>query len=238
MFVGLDAASSESGDAWEGFLTGLGERGLRCPLLVISDGAAGLIGALERTMGAALRQRCLVHRARNVLAKVPKNAQAQVKADYWAIFDVPDKIEPGLDAVGYVQKRIDSFEKRWRDSYPAAVRCLLDDRDSLTVYLRFPREHWTRVRHSNFIERTFGETRRRVKVIGRLPGEHCCLKLVWAVLDRASAGWRGFTMTPAGLRLLADLRRSLHDPPTQLPQRNSEVHAETGVAPTDSVAIA
>ena len=182
VFVGLDAASSESGDAWEGFLTGLGERGLRCPLLVISDGAAGLIGALERTMGAALRQRCLVHRARNVLAKVPKNAQAQVKADYWAIFDVPDTIEPGLDAVGYAQKRIDSFEKRWRDAYPAAVRCLLD--------------------------------------------------------DRASAGWRGFTMTPAGLRLLADLRRSLHDPPARLPQRNSEVHAETGVGSTDSVAIA
>ena len=223
MFVGLDAASSESGDAWEGFLTGLGERGLRCPLLVISDGAAGLIGALERTMGAALRQRCLVHRARNVLAKVPNNAQAQVKADYWAIFDVPDTIEPGLDAVGYVQKRIDSFEKRWCDAYPAAVRCLLADRDSLTVYLRFPREHWTRVRHSNFIERPLGETRRRVKVIGGLPGEHCCLKLVWAVLDRASAGWRGFTMTPAGLRLLADLRRSLHDPPARLPQRNSEV---------------
>lgn len=238
VFVGLDAAASESHDAWEGFLTGLGERGLACPLLVISDGAAGLIGAVERTMGAALRQRCLVHRARNVLAKVPKNAQTEVKADYWAIFDVPDKIEPGLDAVTYVQKRIDAFEKRWRDSYPAAVRCLLDDRDSLTVYLRCPREHWTRVRHSNFIERTFGETRRRVKVIGRLPGEHSCLKLVWAVLDRASTGWRGFTMTPAGLRLLADLRRSLHDPPTPLPQRNSEVHAETSMATTDSTAIA
>ena len=77
VFVGLEAASSESGDAWEGFLTGLGERGLACPLLVISDGAAGLIGAVERTMGAALRQRCLIHRARNVLAKVPKNAQAR-----------------------------------------------------------------------------------------------------------------------------------------------------------------
>lgn len=235
VFVGLDAASSESGDAWEGFLTGLGERGLGRPLLVISDGAPGLIGAVERTMGAALRQRCLVHRARNILAKVPKNAHAEVKADYWAIFDVPESIEPGRDAVTYVHKKIDAFERRWRDSYPAAVRCLLDDRDSLTVYLRFPREHWPRVRHSNFIERTFGETRRRVKVIGRLPGEHSCLKLVWAVLDRASAGWRGFTMTPAGLRLLQDLRRSLHDPPAQLPQRNSELPAETGVAPTDSV---
>ena len=75
-------------------------------------------------------------------------------------------------------------------------------------------------------------------MIGRLPGRHSCLKLVWAVLDRASAGWRGFTMTPAGLRLLADLRRSLHDPPARLPQRNSDVHAEIGVGSTDSVAIA
>jgi len=67
---------------------------------------------------------------------------------------------------------------------------------------------------TNFIERTFGETRRRVKVIGRLPGERSCLSLVWAVLDRASRGWRGVTQTPAGLRLLQDLRRQLIDPPS------------------------
>jgi len=216
VFVGLGTAASESGDAWGGFLTDLGARGLRCPLLVISDGATGLISAVERTMSGALRQRCLIHRARNILAKVPKNAQAEVKADYWAIFEVPDTVEPGPAAVRHVQNRIDSFARRWRDSYPAAVRCLLDGRDNLTVYLRFPREHWNRIRHSNFIERTFGETRRRVKVIGRLPGEHSCTSLVWAVLDRASRGWRGFTMTPAGLRLLHDLRRALFDPPTPL----------------------
>jgi putative transposase len=238
VLVGLEAACSESGDAWEGFLTGLGERGLRTPLLVISDGAAGLIGAVERTLGGALRQRCLIHVARNVLAKVPKNAAAEVKADYWAIFDLPEGVEPGLDAVNMAQARIDAFATRWRDAYPAAVRRLLADRASLTVYLRFPREHWNRARHSTFLERTFGETRRRVKVIGRLPGEHSCLSLVWAVLDRASAGWRGFTMTPAGLRLLQDLRRTLHDPPTQLPQRNSAIQTETGMSPTDSAAIA
>src|SRR6266702_4606268 len=72
---------------------------------------------------------------------------------------------------------------------------------------------------SNFIERTFGETRRRVKVIGRLPGETSCLTLVWAVLDRASRGWRGFTMTASGLRQLQDLRRSLLEPPAQLRPR-------------------
>ena len=72
---------------------------------MISDGAPGLIGAVERTMGAALRQRCLIHVARNILAKVPKNAQADVKADYWAIFDLPDDVEPGLDAVRLAQGR-------------------------------------------------------------------------------------------------------------------------------------
>jgi putative transposase len=80
--------------------------------------------------------------------------------------------------------------------------------------------HHHRIRHSNFIERTFGETRRRVKVIGRLPGETSCLTLVWAVLDWASRGWRGFTMTADGLRLLQDLRRSLlgPTPPVAPPQ--------------------
>ncbi len=74
---------------------------------------------------------------------------------------------------------------------------------------------------SNFIERTFGETRRRTEVIGHLPGETSCLTLVWAVLDRASRGWRGLTMTSDGLRLLQDLRRSLLEPPRQLRPRTA-----------------
>ncbi len=105
---------------------------------------------------------------------------------------------------------------RYSATYPAAMKCLLADREGLTAYLRFPTEHHHRIRHPDFIERTFGETRRRVKVIGRLPGETSCLTLVWAVLDRASRGWRGLTMTSDGLRMLLDLRRSLLEPPRQL----------------------
>ena len=96
-----------------------------------------------------------------------------------------------------------------RTLYPAAVECLEDDFEHLIAYLRFPAEHHGRIRHSNFIERTFGETRRRVKVIGRLPGERSCLSLVWAVLDRASRGWRDVNQTIPSIRLLAELRREL-----------------------------
>lgn len=77
---------------------------------------------------------------------------------------------------------------------------------------------------THFIERTFGETRRRVKVIGRLPGERSCLSLVWAVLDRASRGWRGVNQTIPSIRLLAELRRELFHPAVPI---DDEVHAGT-----------
>jgi transposase-like protein len=195
VLVGLAPAASESSDAWDDFLADLTERGLQAPLLGISDGAPGLTGAFDRAFPNSLRQRCLVHRARNTLAKVSAHDQDEVKADFWAIFDVGDA-EPGEAAVAVAQRQAAQFAAKWNSRYPSAVACVTDDLASLTMHLRFPTEHWRRIRHSNFIERTFGETRRRVKVIGRLPGERSCLSLVWAVLDRASRGWRGLTMTP------------------------------------------
>jgi putative transposase len=64
-----------------------------------------------------------------------------------------------------------------------------------------------------------------VKVIGRLPGERSCLSLVWAVLDRASRGWRGVQHTIPSIRLLAEIRRELFDP---IPiDHDEEVSAET-----------
>ena len=227
-FVGLAPGSGESADAWHDFLADLRDRGLASPLLVISDGAPGLIAAIEQVFPKALRQRCLIHRARNIVAKVPAGMQAEVKDAYWAIFDTEDlKTPPGPRLVEIIDARISEMAARYAAAYPSAMKCLTTDRAGLTAYLRFPAEHHKRTRHSNFIERTFGETRRRTKVIGRLPGETSCLTLVWAVLDRASAGWRGLTMTADGLRLLQDLRRSLLDPPRQLrPRTVTETAAE------------
>jgi len=225
VLVGLAPGGSESTDAWADFLTDLTRRGLRPPLLVISDGAPGLLAACEQVFARSLRQRCLIHRARNLLAKVPAEAQSEVKAAYWEIFDLSDddltRHPVGPELVAFAQARIDTFAATFGPRYPAAVKCLLADREQLTSYLRFPSEHHRRIRHSNFIERTFGETRRRVKVIGRLPGETSCLSLVWAVLDRASRGWRGFTMTTDATRHLHDLRRALLEPPAQLRPRNT-----------------
>jgi putative transposase len=173
------------------------------------------------------RQRCLIHKARNIAAKLPEETRAEVIAEYWAIFDVdtlvtPDEtgrvLTPGPELVAVGQGRIDRFAQKYQGLYPGAVGSLLTDREQATSYLHFPVPHHKRVRHSNLIERTFGESRRRVKVIGRFPGETSCLSLVWAVLDRACSGWKGVMTSPAITLELDQLRRRLFEPPTHLTQ--------------------
>ena len=92
-FIGLAPGSGESADAWHDFLTDLKERGLPSPLLVISDGAPGLIAAIEQSFPKALRQRCLIHRARNLLAKVPAGMQAEIKAVSYTHLTLPTNRE-------------------------------------------------------------------------------------------------------------------------------------------------
>src|ERR687891_213101 len=159
-------------------------RGLRAPLLVVSDGAPGLLGAVELVFAHSLHQRCLIHRARNLLAKVPVEHQAQVKAAFWRIFDDIDA-PAGQRAIADARSRADEFATTYTTRFPAAVECLMTNLESLTTYLRFPAGHWSRIRHSNFIERTFGETRRRGQGIRGPPPRPSCLRLVWAVLDPA-----------------------------------------------------
>jgi putative transposase len=134
-FIGLAPGSGESADVWHDFLQDLKDRALPSPLLVISDGAPGLIAAIEQAFPKALRQRCLIHRARNVLAKVPAGMQAEIKDAYWALFGTEDlTTKPGPRLVELVDHRITEMAGRYSATYPAAMKCLLADREGLTAY--------------------------------------------------------------------------------------------------------
>jgi len=222
VFIHLSAGAAESFDSWQAHLSDLRERGLRPPLLGITDGNPGLVGAFEQVYSESLRQRCDVHVARKVIAKVSQLDQEAVEKDYWAILDGIEA-PPCEAATSIAHQRADLFAEKWGQPYPRAVDCLLENLTALTAYLHFPAEHWERVRHSNLLERTFGESRRRVKVIGRLPGEDSCLSLIWALLDRATVGWRGLETSVAasdGCRISAAIcsaRLSSRRPAERLP---------------------
>jgi len=76
----LDLGPRESYDAWLTFLQDLVVRGLRDPLLVVMDGAPGLVKAVKRAWPRVYRQKCQVHKMRNILAKLPRLMQAKMKA--------------------------------------------------------------------------------------------------------------------------------------------------------------
>ena len=190
----------ERADDWLDLGRGLIRRGLRSPLLVVTDGAPGLIRAVEELWPDADRGRCTVHRLRNVLAKLPDRGDlhARVRAAYWAALDsatCPEEAEQDLRVlVGELA-----------GDYPSAAACLADDLPALTVHLRYPLRLKKRLRSTNLLERSLEEVRRRTKVIGRFPGETSCLTMAWAVMDLVIAGARGLGLTLADRHVIAAL---------------------------------
>ena len=200
----LDVGPRESYDAWLSFLQDMVARGLRVPLLVILDGAPGLVKAVKRAWPHAYRQRCQVHRMRNILAKVPRLMQATMKKLVQQVFLAPTYAK--------ARQRGRDLITKFKDRYPAAMECLERDLEECLTYLRFPEEHHRRLRTTNRIERLNGETRRRTKVIPRFPTERSCLSLLYATLITASKHWRGIPMTAAILRQLQSLRATIAVP--------------------------
>jgi putative transposase len=167
----------ESSEDWQALARDLIARGLGAPMLIVADGAAGLVNAIEQCWPASDRQRCCVHRARNLYAKLPERERERVKHAYWQALD--DAISAS-DAKHRLQALVDELDT---GGFTAAARCLADDLDALVVHLRYPIRHRRRWRSTNLLERSLGEVKRRTKVMGRFPGEDSCLTLVWAVLD-------------------------------------------------------
>ncbi len=152
-------------------------RGLGAPLLVVADGAPGLIKAVEQCWPASDRQHCAVHRLRNLLAKLPERDRDRIRGAYWQALDDATSPADGRDRLHALVDELD------QGGYTAAAKCLADDLDALVVHLRYPLAHRRRWRSTNLLERSLAEVKRRTKVIGRFPGETSCLTLVWAVLD-------------------------------------------------------
>jgi putative transposase len=202
MLLHLELGRRESYQCCLEFLRGMLARGLRAPVLVASDGAPGMIRAIEEAFPEALRQRCLVHKKMNVLGKVAEADQGEVRAFLDAVYLAPTpELARTLGA---------EFVSRYQKAYPAAVQCFLDDLEACLSHLRCPEIHRRAIRTTNIIERSFGELRRRTKVIPRFFTEKSCLKLAYAELVRAGQRSSRVKMSQIELRQIALLREQLN----------------------------
>lgn len=206
LLLGLSAGAKESEVCWTTFLRDLITRGLRSPTSVTSDGAPGLINAISQVFGASIRIRCWYHKMANIRSKLPAEAAEEFLAHARAVRDAPTHEAGEVMAASLIE--------RFGAAYPSAVACFSDDLEASLAHLRLPARHRINVRTTNLIERSFVEERRRTKVIPRFADERSAMKLVFAVLIRASDRWCRVSVSELERQQLKLLRRELGlDPP-------------------------
>jgi putative transposase len=182
------------------------ERGLRLPTTVTSDGAPGLINAINVCFDKSIRIRRWFHRLGNIRAKLPDEAAGEVLAHVYAVRDA--------HTLDVARAAADRFVNTHHREYPAAVACFYDDLDALLAIHKVPVRHRIRVRTTNLAERSFVEERRRTKVIPRLTDEKAAMKLVFATMIRAAERWCRVSVSDLERHQLKLLRADLGlDPP-------------------------
>jgi transposase-like protein len=211
----LAVGNKESETCWTEFFRHMLGRGLRLPTTVTSDGAPGLINAINACFPGSIRIRCWFHRLANIRAKLPEDSASEVMAHVYAVRDAPT-----LDAATAAADRLVNSYAR---EFPAAVACFEDDLDALLAIHRVPVRHRIRVRTTNLAERSFVEERRRTKVIGRFGDERSAMKLVFATMIRAANRWCRVSISELERHQLKLLRAELGlDPPPANDDRRTD----------------
>jgi putative transposase len=180
--LGVAEGTKEDKESWRSFLRYLKGRGLKGVRLVISDKCLGLLEALGEFYPEAQWQRCMVHWYRNVFSVTPRGRRKEVAAMLKAIHGQEDR-QAAREKAETVARKLEAMKL---GQAAAIVRAGVDETLS---YMAFPREHWTRIRTNNMLERIMREIRRRTRVVGNFPDGQSALMLVAARL-RHVAGTR------------------------------------------------
>jgi putative transposase len=184
LVLALQSGDKESAAAWREFFKDLKGRGLDGSQirLGIMDGLSGLEKVFQEEFPHAKIQRCQVHVARNVLAKVPKSVKQSVADDLRSIFYASSRKKADEFAV--------SFAEKWEKDIPSAVKCLSNSLDACLTFFSFPEEEWISLRTTNVIERLNKEFKRRTKPMEIVAGENACYLLLAFISLKMEMNWR------------------------------------------------
>src|SRR5437588_5233329 len=173
--LALRACAEESKDGWVSVLQDLRARGATQVDLIVTDGHDGLVAALKELFGATPRQRCLLHKQRNVLNAVPRRVRREVETELLGIWAQPTK-EGALTQLA-------AFKAKYGQLYPEVVHSLAEEEDKTLTFYAFPQSMHRYIRTTNAIESLFSNVRQRTDQIDVFTTEMSCLTIVWAPIQ-------------------------------------------------------
>ena len=182
--LGFQAGDKESAPTWREFFKDLKGRGLdgNNMVLGVMDGLPGLEKVFKEEFPKAKVQRCQVHVASNVLAKVPRKLKKAVADDMRSIFYASSKKK--------AMEFFDIFKERWQRDLPSAVKCLENSVEACLTFFICPDEEWISMRTTNIIERLNKEFKRRTKPMEIVAGENACYTLLAFICLKMELHWR------------------------------------------------
>jgi putative transposase len=189
MVLGMQIGDKESAPTWRQYFKDLKGRGLDGSkvTLGIMDGLPGLEKVFKEEFPKARVQRCQVHVARNVLAKVPQKFKQAIADEMRSIFYASSR-EKAVELFG-------QLKARWENRLSSAVACLEKSLDACLTFFNFPEGEWISLRTSNIIERLNKEFKRRTKPMEIVAGERSCYTLLAFIALKMELHWRS---TPLG----------------------------------------
>jgi putative transposase len=173
--LALRACAEESKEGWLSLLHDLRSRGATHLDLIVTDGHDGLLAAVAELFAATPRQRCLVHKQRNILNAIPRRERGEVQAELVGIWEQPTQQEAVAQLTAFTAK----YSKR----YPEAVRSLREDEVHLLTFYQFPVALHRHIQTTNAIESLFSNVRQRTDQIDVFTTETSCLAIVWATMQ-------------------------------------------------------
>ena len=173
--LALHACAEESKEGWLSLLQDVRTRGATQIELIVTDGHDGLLGAVGELFAATPRQRCLVHKQRNVLAAIPRRERGEVQAELVGIWQQATKPE--------ALTQLAAFKAKYAQRYPEAVRSLAEDEEHVLTFYAFPQIMHRHIQTTNAIESLFSNVRQRTDQIDVFTTETSCLAIVWATIQ-------------------------------------------------------
>jgi putative transposase len=182
--IGLQSGDKESAANWRELFGDLKRRGLdgQTVSLGVMDGLPGLEKVFGEEFPKGRVQRCQVHVARNVLAKVPQKLKQKMADDIRSIFYASSKAK----ALEFSAQ----FREHWQKDVPSAVKCLQNSLGNCLTFFDFPEEEWISLRTTNVIERLNKEFKRRTKPMEIVAGENACYTLLAFISIKMELYWR------------------------------------------------
>jgi transposase-like protein len=185
--LGAVEGATENAATVRALIDNLVERGLdpAAPRLFIIDGSKALSKAIRATFGRdAAIQRCQIHKARNIMDRLPKSMHAQVRRVLRQAWE--------RDDAGKAEALLRNFARRLEKDWEGVSASILEGLDEMLTVTRLglPAELRRSLACTNIIENLMGTVRRVCRNVKYWRSPSMALRWTGAAMQEAVKGFR------------------------------------------------